>query len=741
MLPLLIFFHLAVEPSGDLAAREKSLAQMLQYLPSSSPWKVWLDQSHELPPDFDALPDMADLPDPLVELRDGRPVPIVTAEDWNRRRETLKALFHKWILGTVPPAPDNLEARALSEREETGAIVRVVELRFGAGHAAKLGIELLIPKGPGPYPVFMTQVNHRAWALIALRRGYLGCIYAGCDNHDDTDTFPAAYPDYDWSRLTRRAWAAGRCIDYLRSVPQARMDQIALTGHSRNGKQSLIASALDNRIAVVISSSSGAGGCLSARAYGEPHFGEGIENITRAFPDWFHPRWRFFVGREHKLPVDLHELVALSAPRACLLSTAFNDGVESSWAVQQTYLSAKRVYALLGAEDRIRILWRAGGHETWPTIIERYIDWCDLQFGRGSFSFPERMVHPWDWDAWKTAAGPGLDAAGFPDRAGEGAPASRAVWETRREKVRAAVIDLLGTAPPRAASPAGAYGEEPDHIQRMLGRGDAGTNLEKHNVMFGEYLNGTVYAPKRARESGNKLPAVLWLHPWSCPMGYAAAYCRGDQAFRAIARAGYAVFGYDQIGFGRRVEEVEGFYNRYPGWSLLGKMVRDAQAALDVLVDLPEVDARRVYIVGYGLGAMVALHLAAVDDRPAGYALVCPPPPFRLDTDAARTGGIRRWSHLYMLVPRLGYFLGRESRVPYDVDDLIGGMAPRPALVVSPSLDREAPLDLVTPGIASAREAYRLYGASDRLVHQTPETYNHFDPRTQQIVVDWLKRL
>ena len=117
---------------------------------------------------------------------------------------------------------------------------REVELRFGPNGAAKLWVQLLIPPGDGPFPVFITQHNHRAWARIALRRGYIGVVYAGSDSRDDTATFVDAFPEHDWSKLTRRAWAAGRCIDYLEhALPQARIDQIAITGHSRNGKMSL----------------------------------------------------------------------------------------------------------------------------------------------------------------------------------------------------------------------------------------------------------------------------------------------------------------------------------------------------------------------------------------------------------------------------------------------------------------------------------------------------------------------
>ena len=78
-----------------------------------------------------------------------------------------------------------------------------MRLAFGPGRQATLRLELLIPEGKGPFPVFMTQHNHRPWALIALRRGYLGCVYAGADSQDDTDTFVEPYAEFDWSRLTR----------------------------------------------------------------------------------------------------------------------------------------------------------------------------------------------------------------------------------------------------------------------------------------------------------------------------------------------------------------------------------------------------------------------------------------------------------------------------------------------------------------------------------------------------------
>jgi pimeloyl-ACP methyl ester carboxylesterase len=618
-------------------------------------------------------------------------------------------------------------------------------LHFGPGLRASLRLSLFIPpeSAGAPFPVFLTQASHRDWALIALRRGYLACVYAGADSLDDTDTFVAAYPDYDWSRLMRRAWAGSRCIDYLARVPQADMQQIAITGHSRNGKQSLMAAAFDERISLVISSSSGAGGVLSARDCSEQHFGEGIELITRRFPDWFHPRFRFFTGREDKLPVDLPDMVALAAPRPCLLSIALNDHVESTWAMQQTYLAVQRVYTFLGVEDRLRILWRYGSHETSAAIIERYLDWCDTHFGRAQHSFPERLPHPWDWQRWQAASRQRSRAGDFPARKLDErtSATSLADWNTQRQQVQAQVEWMLGDAPPALSMPLGAYGEEPPHVAALMERLDPGEGVEKQPVVFGEYLCGDVYTPAGVRQSGRRLPAILWLHPWTTPNGYVGIYRRGEFIHRTLARAGYAVFCFDQIGFGRRIEEVEGFYRRHPDWSLLGKMLRDARAGLDALGQLPYVDSTQIWGLGYGLGSMVGLHLGALDDRLAGLASVCGPPAFGLDKDEARTGGIRRWSHQLMLLPRLGYFAGNEERIPYDISDLLACFAPRPVLVVSPQLDRDAPPDLVTPTVDAARCVYSQYGAAHKLEQLLPEDYNRFGPEMQEVVVEWLARL
>lgn len=724
----------------DTVRRDTSMETLLRMLPKSEAWEQWLHQSKETPPDFASLPSIPGLPDPL-QLRSTTPWRRLRSPDeWPEKRREVLALFDRYILGTAPPPPNNLDAKIVSTSDLHGATCQHVELRFGPDRSAHLGLELIVPKGTPPFPVFLTQHNHRGWALIAVRRGYIACVYNAADSKDDTEQFAKVYPGYDWSALRRRAWAASRCIDYLQTLPIVDASRIAITGHSRNGKQSLIAAAYDERIGAVISSSSGAGGSMPYRLFNESHFGEGIELLTRVFPQWFHPRLRFFVGREDRLPTDNNELMAAIAPRACLLSTALNDPVESTWATQMVYLSARMAYEFLGHPDRISIRWRPGSHETKAEDIEAYLDWCDAMFGRSRFRLPERFLHPTGFEAWRKLSRERVRLSDFPrsgiDSVGLTIPER---WPQRREELQSRLRWLLGEEPPEAGAASDAYGAEAGHVSALLGRGGTPSDLERVRFSFGEYISGDVYAPKGAAASGSRIPAVVWLHPLSFSNGYVAGYRRGEQPYINIARQGFAVFCFDMIGFGSRIEEGERFYNRAQRWSLVGKMVRDALAAVTAVRELPFVDRDRVFCVGYGLGGMVSLFTAALDGRVAGAASVCGFTPFRTDVKDG-TGGLARYADWLVLLPRLGFFIGHENRVPVDFHEVLALAAPRPVLVVSPTLDREARLADVRTAVRAAAEVYSTLGAPEAIELVSPEEYNRFGPESQAVVIEWLKR-
>jgi dienelactone hydrolase len=96
----------------------------------------------------------------------------------------------------------------------------------------------------------------------------------------------------------------------------------------------------------------------------------------------------------------------------------------------------------------------------------------------------------------------------------------------------------------------------------------------------------------------------------------------------------------------------------------MGKMVTDTRGAVDSLAAHPRIDASRIFLMGYSLGAKVGLIEAALDPRIRGLAAVAGFDPLRLDTENRGVEGIRHYSHIHGLIPRLGFFLGREGRLP-----------------------------------------------------------------------------
>ena len=726
-------------------------------------WKEWLEKTGELPPDFDAMPGNAELPDPLVIEEVGKEIRIKTREQWRLKREFIKEQLQHWIYGTMPPPPGNVKSKTLKTTKDGKVTVKDIELSFGPGLKAKLNIQLIIPEGKGPFPVFMTQWNHRGWALIAVRRGYIGCIYAGADSKDDTFYYRKIYPGYDFTVLARRAWGAMRCVDYLHTLSIVDKEKIALTGHSRNGKQSLIAAAFDSRIKAVIPSSPGSGGETPARYDRDNFYAGDMALHARVRRSWFHPRWRFFVGRENKLPVDSNSMIALVAPNGCMISTATNEMEANNWAQEMVYKSAKSVYKFTGAEDKIALRYRGGGHGTSARDIEDYVDFFDYVFGRGDFTPPHVLYHDYSFEKWKKESGENINPFDYPEKGiddllilGEGTKIKTIEnWNRKKTEIRKQILRSLGEVPPGVTNPGPKEfsvieSGRADYITATIGRVSPRPAMGKVTISpynsFGDYLRGDLYFPKKPDEEkpGGKLPVIIWLHPYSYNSGYGTGG-RGRIPAVEITKMGFAMFGFDQIGFGTRVAEGKNFYKRYPNWSLMGKMVTDVTAAVEALSNLDMIDPGRIYCLGYSLGATAGLYAAALDERIKGVVSVCGFSPFRLSNAGKEKENaiIKKYSHLHGLIPRLGFFVDQPMRIPYDFHEILALAAPHPIMVIAPELDWDNVQKDVIECVNEVKKVYKLMNAEDNI-----ELFANYDinrwtspyrDTPQKEVFEWIK--
>ena len=712
-----------------------------------------LASAQKLHPDSVAiqiLPSIPFLPDPLVLDEGGKNTPVVSQVQWQQKRDWIRQQYQHWVSGTVPPPPKTFHVKILQERMEEGVKLRLVELSFGPGDKAKMTVELMIPPSDKPLPVFMTQWNHRGWAQIAVRRGYISCVYAGADNKDDTKNYTAIYPDYDFATLMKRAWGASRVVDYLYTLPTVDTNGIALTGHSRNGKQSLMAAAFDNRIKAVVSSNGGTGGESTFRWSDERFGSESLEEITRNFPDWFSPRLHWFTGREQNLPVDQNSLMSLIAPRGLMMVSAITEGQGNPWGIGQSYQSVKKVYHFSNADSGIAILLRHGRHQHAARDAENYLDFFDYIFGRSKIAPENKLYYNYSFEKWKQKSGENIDPIKLPVGKISSIQFSNAPsFSGQQDSIRQKIRWLLGNEPPGVTSSTplsyslkknSTYPD--DYLEEVIGEPSLPADIKKMTVgpytALGEDLWGNIYFPASAVKDDSvfgKLPLVIYLHEYS----YATGYHRRSMPFiHNLTKQGFAVLALDMMGFGTRIEEALHFYDRYPHWSVMGKMVADTRGIInDACIRMSFIDSNKIYLAGYSLGGTVALFTAALDDRVKGTAVVSAFSSLRNDNTG--TEGIRHYSELHGLIPRLGFFNGHEDHIPIDFDDVLSCIAPRSLLIIAPGLDRHHSANIVEKMVEPVSALYQQKQAPGKIIFEQPDTYNHFTGSMQQRITKWLK--
>lgn len=275
---------------------------------------------------------MCDLP-PLLEFANGSSV--VDSAGFQARQTQIRELLQSTLYGSLPTSvPSFLGSTVVSHVEERGSVREFVRLTFQAADNKVVSFtveQIYSTSAVRPMPVFMTQTNHRRWALAAVNRGYFACVYPGADSDDQTDGFRLAYTNATWGLIIRRAWLGSRTIDYLVTLTTlVNASQIAVTGHSRNGKQSMLLAAFDDRISAVISSSSGAPAMspyrfTSAYTFSEDPFGTWPRpplNLNCSCPRdksdkrpprpeccWWPPAVADWSGRENENPIDVSALI------------------------------------------------------------------------------------------------------------------------------------------------------------------------------------------------------------------------------------------------------------------------------------------------------------------------------------------------------------------------------------------------------------------------------------------------
>jgi dienelactone hydrolase len=365
-------------------------------------WARWREMTRNTPQSLTtAQSGHAELLDLL------NPSAASVAPPWDERQRTIGSTLAAF-LGDAPPAGGPLEAETLEQTDEDSHIRRRV--RFRAGTGEWIPGYLLVPRRrdgrivPAPAvlcPHQTTQEGKREPAGLAgnpeqatarhlVDRGFVTLTWdALCfgDRHDpptghygDAIPFYAAHPR--WSLLGKMIADLSRAIDYLSTLEFVDRARIGCMGHSHGGITTLFGMALEPRLAA------GASNCGfdTFRLDG---------NVWR----WSHatalmPRLGFHVSSPYitmdryravpdseviQVPFDLHEVLALAAPRPLLLSTSDDDFVfpNAGWSARMATARLRPVYAAHGVQERFQSTYFTGGHRLPAPVAQQMYDWLE----------------------------------------------------------------------------------------------------------------------------------------------------------------------------------------------------------------------------------------------------------------------------------------------------------------------------------------------------------------------------
>jgi dienelactone hydrolase len=329
---------------------------------------------------------------------------ITRPGEWQAQRDDMKRLLLVF-LGAPPNTKPPLEPKVIEDLSRGNHTLRKLIYQTEPGEFVPA--YLLIPKSVqerAPVVICPHQTTQAGkgepaglagnpqlhTALHLVERGYVTFTYdALCfgERHDPASGhYGEAIPFYrkhpGWSLMGKMVWDLSRAIDYLQTLDFVDGSRIGSIGHSHGGYTTLFAMAFDERIKAGVSNCGFDTFRLDgntwrwSRATGLlPLLGFYITSqrlnmdFYRAVPD----------SGVIEVPFEMHQLLALIAPRPLLLSTSDEDFVfpNGGWSARRSLARVMPVYELLNARDRLESYFFNSGHSFPTTASSRAYDWLD----------------------------------------------------------------------------------------------------------------------------------------------------------------------------------------------------------------------------------------------------------------------------------------------------------------------------------------------------------------------------
>ncbi len=315
---------------------------------------------------------------------------VKTPADWKKHRELLKRRYLALLRDDRKPAKPPLDLKLAESVVVDGVYTRRLisyNVESDERAAAYLGIPLgLKGKAPaivalcGTYakskmrPAGLVENPDKAYLDHLCRRGYVVIapdhFVAGDrippEGPYDTTRFHKKHPE--WTAVGKFTYEHSIAIDVLQSLDEVDADNIGALGHSLGGHGTFFLAAYDERVKA------------SACNCGASFFRHNPRVEAWARDHWYvyfkHIRPDLLEGRLP--PIDMHEIIALIAPRAFMDLSGMNDG--NPLTQRQRVLMLMRimdVYELEGASANFAFYVHGRAHSVSHESRQLIYGWMD----------------------------------------------------------------------------------------------------------------------------------------------------------------------------------------------------------------------------------------------------------------------------------------------------------------------------------------------------------------------------
>jgi cephalosporin-C deacetylase-like acetyl esterase len=651
----------------------------------------------------------------------------------NERLQMIRAKVWELVGGPLEKTPLNPRTGGTIERKA----YRIEKVIFESQPQVYVTAHLYVPTaGAPPFPGILAPLGHasngkayRNYQYLfqtLARKGYVVLAFDPFGQGERHQYFdprtgrPRYGPTGEHSQAGRpllllgasfaqyRAWDAIRALDYLLSRPEVDATRIGCTGHSGGGTMTMYLCALEPRIQTAVEVQ-GNSENLAGPDYSPPGaVADAEQNLIGSLA--------------HGL--DRGDLLAAFAPKPLLVcytpqdaGTTYSPRYEEG--TREIFDELKNVYGVLGARDKVELFASPLPHDfDFPTRRATY-EWFNRWLARGDLGSEEADFETSPAESLNcTTSGEVLTSLGGRSVVQLNADRARAVIPpspyrdtsvdpaAQRERIRSKLKGLLALPGDRCPLDA-----------RIL------SSTTRRGVLI-EEIEFRSEVPVRVpgwfvKPSGTSGPLPVVLHvseagkdsiieeptKLDALVQRGVAICTVDLRGLGVTAprfpaAGPLFYGYEDID----IKDAYAWASLTLGKPVLGQRVWDFLRFLDYVETRPEIDRRRIHVVGVGGAGLAVLLGTVLDARPRSLLLQRVIADFRSVVE----------SEEYAL--RLSWFLFGMLR-EFDLPDLVASLAPRTCWLLNPvgAGGDALPESSIRSRYEPAADAYARAGASSAL--------------------------